>query len=110
MTLPRASRTACEVKFSEGIRLIKCFCLFFSWRSSSISFPDSRILGWQSTHLLNDFIHRRVRLLEVLRKNLMCVNTALQLSIYHSKIPSAALPWWLWRSPAIVSGLFSSGL
>lgn len=25
ITLPSASRTACEVKFSEGIRLIKCF-------------------------------------------------------------------------------------
>jgi hypothetical protein len=30
MTLPSASRTACEVKFSEGIRLMKCFWRFFS--------------------------------------------------------------------------------
>ncbi len=30
MTLPRASSTAWEVKFSEGMRLMKCFCLFFS--------------------------------------------------------------------------------
>lgn len=30
MGLPNASRTACDVKFSEGMRLIKCFCLFFS--------------------------------------------------------------------------------
>lgn len=31
MTLPRASSTAWEVKFSEGIRLMKCFWRFFSW-------------------------------------------------------------------------------
>jgi hypothetical protein len=31
ITLPKASRTACDVKFSEGIRLIKCFCRLFSY-------------------------------------------------------------------------------
>ena len=31
MTLPKASSTACDVKFSEGMRLIKCFCLLFSY-------------------------------------------------------------------------------
>jgi hypothetical protein len=31
MTLPSASRTACEVKFSEGIKLMKCFWRFFSY-------------------------------------------------------------------------------
>jgi len=31
MTLPNASRTAWDVKFSEGIRLIKCFCRLFSY-------------------------------------------------------------------------------
>jgi len=30
MTLPSASSTAWEVKFSEGIRLMKCFWRFFS--------------------------------------------------------------------------------
>jgi hypothetical protein len=30
ITLPKASSTACEVKFSEGIKLIKCFCRLFS--------------------------------------------------------------------------------
>ena len=33
ITLPRASRTAVEVKFSDGIRLMKCFCLFSSCNS-----------------------------------------------------------------------------
>lgn len=36
MTLPRASRTACDVKFSEGMRLMKCFCLFFSYVETSV--------------------------------------------------------------------------
>lgn len=31
MTVPRASRTACEVKFSDGMRLMKCFWRFFSY-------------------------------------------------------------------------------
>lgn len=31
ITLPNASRTAWEVKFSEGIRLMKCFCRRFSY-------------------------------------------------------------------------------
>ena len=30
ITLPKASRTACDVKFSEGMRLMKCFCRLFS--------------------------------------------------------------------------------
>lgn len=30
ITLPRASRTAWEVKFSDGIRLMKCFWRLFS--------------------------------------------------------------------------------
>lgn len=37
ITLPRASRTACEVKFSEGIRFIKCFWRFFSCSSGGVS-------------------------------------------------------------------------
>lgn len=35
MTLPKASSTACEVKFSEGMRLMKCFCRRFSLRMMS---------------------------------------------------------------------------
>jgi hypothetical protein len=42
MTLPRASRTACEVKFSEGMRLMKCFWRFFSCRVGVVS----RLLGY----------------------------------------------------------------
>ena len=33
MTLPKASSTACDVKFSEGMRLMKCFCRLFSYDS-----------------------------------------------------------------------------
>ena len=31
ITLPKASSTACDVKFSEGMRLMKCFCRLFSY-------------------------------------------------------------------------------
>ena len=31
ITLPSASSTACDVKFSEGMRLMECFCRFFSF-------------------------------------------------------------------------------
>jgi hypothetical protein len=34
ITLPNASSTAWLVKFSEGIRLMKCFCRFFSYNPS----------------------------------------------------------------------------
>jgi hypothetical protein len=38
ITLPSASRTACDVKFSEGMRFMKCFWRFFSWSRSVMSF------------------------------------------------------------------------
>lgn len=34
ITLPKASSTAWEVKFSDGMRLIKCFCRLFSYSQS----------------------------------------------------------------------------
>lgn len=40
MTLPRASRTAWEVKFSDGMRLMKCFCRLFSYTQYTKSVPD----------------------------------------------------------------------
>ncbi len=40
MTLPRASRTAWEVKFSDGMRLMKCFCRLFSYTQHTESAPD----------------------------------------------------------------------
>lgn len=65
MGLPSASSTAWEVKFSDGIRLMKCFCLVFSYsitaRSAQASSPDSP----QATNLLNDVVHDRVGLLQV---------------------------------------------
>jgi len=42
MTLPRASRTAWEVKFSDGMRLIKCFCRLFSYSQYTESAPNVR--------------------------------------------------------------------
>jgi len=33
ITLPSASSTACDVKFSEGMRLMKCFCRLFSYNT-----------------------------------------------------------------------------
>lgn len=32
--LPSVSSTACEVKFSDGMRLMKCLCLRFSYKQS----------------------------------------------------------------------------
>jgi hypothetical protein len=43
MTLPNASRTACDVKFSEGIKFMKCFCRFFSYsRATNVSVAQSQ--------------------------------------------------------------------
>jgi hypothetical protein len=36
ITLPRASSTAWDVKFSEGMRLIKCFCRRFSCENNAL--------------------------------------------------------------------------
>lgn len=43
ITLPSASRTACDVKFSEGIRLMKCFCRFFSYKWPVVLDIDNHI-------------------------------------------------------------------
>lgn len=45
MTLPSASRTACDVKFSEGIKLMKCFWRFFSYKTAIVSFNRILELG-----------------------------------------------------------------
>jgi hypothetical protein len=36
ITLPRASSTAWDVKFSEGMRLMKCFCRRFSCENNAL--------------------------------------------------------------------------
>ena len=74
ITLPRASRTACDVKFSEGIRLIKCFCLLFS--CAGVSMWYSRL--WLSIlDLLDNVIDSRVGLLEIGREQLVEVSAVL---------------------------------
>lgn len=40
ITLPRASKTAWEVKFSDGMRLIKCFWRLFSYVQYTESAPN----------------------------------------------------------------------
>lgn len=45
MILPKASRTACEVKFSEGMRLMKCFCRLFSYISCVSEDPSGAHCG-----------------------------------------------------------------
>lgn len=70
MGLPSASRTACEVKFSDGIRLIKCFCLFFSCIAKSVSVWSlqlaARTCRWaQSTYILNNLVHGWIGILEM---------------------------------------------
>lgn len=65
MTLPRASRTACEVKFSEGIRLMKCFCRCFSWAPSPSAARRGPLRGASRTNVFDDVEDGRVGLLEV---------------------------------------------
>lgn len=69
MGLPSASSTACEVKFSDGIRLINCFCLIFSYtRANTISMPSGRKSVETGTNLLNDVVHDRISLLQMCRQ------------------------------------------
>jgi len=46
ITLPRASSTAWEVKFSEGMRFMKCFWRFFSYCESIVS--QGLHVGWMN--------------------------------------------------------------
>lgn len=79
MGLPSASSTACDVKFSEGMRLIKCFCRFFSclraaWlapvlapnhRSFSAPRNTTPSAGVLQTCILYNLVHGRIGLLQV---------------------------------------------
>jgi hypothetical protein len=67
ITLPRASRTAWEVKFSEGIRLMKCFWRFFSCtkQSDSVSLVAHMFEIDIKTDLLDDVEYGGVSLVEV---------------------------------------------
>lgn len=69
MGLPSASKTACEVKFSEGIRLMKCFCRLFSYEESILTW---RILGIACpiAYLLDNVVNGRIGLFEVCREQL----------------------------------------
>ena len=74
MTLPSASSTACEVKFSEGIRLIKCFWRFFSCNSCISNL--SRVLGRKGlprnyTYIFDDVKDGRIGLLQVRGEELL---------------------------------------
>ena len=63
MTLPSASKTAWLVKFSEGIKLMKCFCLRFSYDFCQPNVIDkSRLIP---SYLLHDVIDRGIGLLKV---------------------------------------------
>ena len=91
MTLPNASRTACEVKFSEGIRLIKCFCRLFSYRPQILSIPKDiqeyaqKLAG---PYFLEDFEYLRIRRLEVGREQL----EAYELLVSLTECPSSGVP------------------
>ena len=63
MTLPSASNTAWLVKFSEGIKLMKCFCLRFSY--DWVSRFTSQTVKLVPSHLLHNVINRGIRLLKV---------------------------------------------
>lgn len=69
MTLPSASNTAWLVKFSEGIKLMKCFCLRFSYNlSQPIAITKSILVP---SHLLHDIVDRGIGLLQVGGKQLV---------------------------------------
>lgn len=67
MTLPKASSTAWEVKFSEGIRLMKCFWRFFS---CGVLVPIPIACRELMDNLLQDVVDCRVSFLEGGRKQL----------------------------------------
>ena len=67
ITLPKASRTAWDVKFSEGIRLMKCFCLRFSYISNQSSKGSFIRRG---TYILEDLVDSGIGMLEVCREEL----------------------------------------
>ena len=67
ITLPSASRTACDVKFSEGMRFIKCFCLLFSYAESV---QTVRVIRCVVVYLLDDVVYGRVGLFKVGREKL----------------------------------------
>lgn len=72
MTLPRASSTACEVKFSDGMRLMKCFCRFFSCSKAQHA-PQQAARVSQAefqTDSFDDVKHGRVGLCQMRRKKL----------------------------------------
>jgi hypothetical protein len=64
ITLPRASSTAWDVKFSEGMRLIKCFCLRFSWKYA-INNESALINGNGETYILEDAVDSRVCMFKI---------------------------------------------
>jgi len=107
MTLPSASSTACDVKFSEGMRLMKCFWRFFSCSEGPC----------QPGMLL-----ARALVVPTFSMMLYTVGSACSrswestwglVSKYSPKIcpkgaPFAVRPWLL-RRPAIVSAVFWRG-
>lgn len=67
ITLPKASRTAWDVKFSEGIRLMKCFCLRFSYISmSTVSLAPIE----KASYILEDLVNSGVGMFQVCREEL----------------------------------------
>jgi hypothetical protein len=62
ITLPSASSTAWLVKFSEGMRLMKCFCLRFSCNAVS---PSPVSSDSNPTHLLHNVVNSRISLFKV---------------------------------------------
>lgn len=72
ITLPKASRTAWDVKFSEGIKLIKCFCRFFSCipmcqRALSSCCYKCILLFKTMAYLLQYIIYSRICFLQISR-------------------------------------------
>lgn len=71
MGLPRASKTACDVKFSDGIKLIKCFCRLFSYEKLDIWYGAF----WHvDAYLLDDVEDCGISLLEIGRQQLNSIS------------------------------------
>lgn len=62
ITLPSASSTAWLVKFSEGMRLMKCFCLRFSCNNINAGISYSYA---NPTHLLHNVVDSRIGFFKV---------------------------------------------
>lgn len=116
ITLPKASRTAWEVKFSEGMRLMKCFCLVFSYVFPTVSadMPYGSIFGaqvcvlgsyrwaWAGSYLFDNVVDGGVGLLKLGCQQLLLVESVKERLRLYATAMGAAMRTCCWPSKLLV--------